>query len=665
MEQELKQNQEQFIKSIICGKSKFPKFCRKSKSGKKFECNGKQFELGKKTKKDTFELVKKYFKKQQPNTIWKDDEWNEDKLPNDIKFGDKSKRFVYGYISCVNYDDFIKEYKRLHPNEYKNFVQEQTQCQSYEGLSKYDCEETLKYPEKLTQLLMTDIPNNPKFEDFKKWLKKHPNYDNLPKETKVVIENHYLNEKMNRCHEQNKTPVGYLKSRLNNMKRTKGVSKEISIDNQFRKFISCILVIQNGRSHYSQGFKNGDKIIIEFISGKDYQWSCERLIECGGIYSVSNIVLDTLYFQSSSHKPTECRYKIADAIEKPQKQSDIIKDQVYYEEFNKFNFNEENLPAGCYKNSRGFVFNGKKLYVNDKRTKEEAFEEIKQHFINQRPTDWKEEYNINNTPYGIIFSDGKRKYYTYGQIKKTKYVDFIKEYERLHPKRYEEQKKQLEINKSRTDKYDYYCGSIVDGNKCFQKLYVSQYTGYMTTDKRDFEKHELKNSLAGTIKGSAQWSLEKAEYFNDPEKCNEDNSPKRVEQINNMIKELQDYIKTFDENKPDKLPDNVKGSGIVYVFDMLIKNCNDRSKNRIMNIINKQVLFKILYEQFKDQKMRCAYSNVKMSLNEMSQDFAMSVERIDENLGYVEDNVLLVCKELNTGNGRQWSKEKLLNLRGF
>lgn len=654
-------DQEQFIKSIICEKSKFPKKC--VKRSKKFMCNGNLFMLLKKTKKDTFELVKKYFKEQQPNTIWKD-EWNEDKLPNDIKFAGKTKKkFLYGYFTRDNYDDFIKEYKRLHPNDYNEFVKEQTQCQSYAGLSQYNCEETLKDTKKLTQLLMADIPNNPKFEDFKTWLKTHPNYDILPKETKVVIEEHYLNEKNNDT--SNKTPVGFLKSQLKNMKNRNKVSEEISSNNKFRKFISCRLVIQKGLSHYGQGFKNCDKIILQFISGQDYQWSCERLNECGGIYSVCNIILDTLYFQSSTHKPTECKYKIADAIRKPQIKGEIKKDRVYYEEFNKLEFSAENLPEGCHKNSSRFIFSGKHIYINKKRTKEEAFEEIKNHFIEQRPNDWKEEYNINYLPQSINFCDGKTcKCYRYGLIQNTKYADFIKEYERLHPKRYEEQKKQLEINKSLTDDYDYYCGCIVDGKKSFQKLYVSRHNDYMTPDKFKFEKHELKHSLADTTEGSAQWTLEKAEYFNDPEKCNEDNSPKRVEQINNMIKELSDYIKRFDENKPDELPTNVHGSGIVYVFDMLIKNCNESSGKRNMNIINKQALFNILYEQFEDKKMRCAYSNVKMSLNEMIHDFAMSVERIDENFGYIKDNVLLVCKEFNTGHGHQWSKKLLNYYRG-
>jgi hypothetical protein len=37
-------------------------------------------------------------------------------------------------------------------------------------------------------------------------------------------------------------------------------------------------------------------------------------------------------------------------------------------------------------------------------------------------------------------------------------------------------------------------------------------------------------------------------------------------------------------------------------------------------------------------------------------DFALSIERLNEKIGYVEGNVKLICKEFNTGQ-RQWSRE--------
>jgi len=38
-------------------------------------------------------------------------------------------------------------------------------------------------------------------------------------------------------------------------------------------------------------------------------------------------------------------------------------------------------------------------------------------------------------------------------------------------------------------------------------------------------------------------------------------------------------------------------------------------------------------------------------------DFALSIERLNEKLGYVDGNVKFICKEFNTGHGRQWSPE--------
>ena len=63
--------------------------------------------------------------------------------------------------------------------------------------------------------------------------------------------------------------------------------------------------------------------------------------------------------------------------------------------------------------------------------------------------------------------------------------------------------------------------------------------------------------------------------------------------------------------------------------------------------------------------MRCAYSGIKMSFSELSYNFAMSVERLDESEGYVEGNVLLVCKEFNTGLCCQWSVDFLNSARGI
>ncbi|VBB17589.1 hypothetical protein YASMINEVIRUS_52 [Yasminevirus sp. GU-2018] len=58
-----------------------------------------------------------------------------------------------------------------------------------------------------------------------------------------------------------------------------------------------------------------------------------------------------------------------------------------------------------------------------------------------------------------------------------------------------------------------------------------------------------------------------------------------------------------------------------------------------------------------EQEGRCYYSGLKLSTTPLS-DWQASPERLNTDLGYIEDNVKLICLELNIGNST-WSKEKL------
>jgi hypothetical protein len=62
-----------------------------------------------------------------------------------------------------------------------------------------------------------------------------------------------------------------------------------------------------------------------------------------------------------------------------------------------------------------------------------------------------------------------------------------------------------------------------------------------------------------------------------------------------------------------------------------------------------------LLEIYKQQGGRCAYSRIKL---EISGDWRMSLERINERKGYIRTNVVLTCKEFNTF--AQWSRAKFL-----
>jgi hypothetical protein len=62
-----------------------------------------------------------------------------------------------------------------------------------------------------------------------------------------------------------------------------------------------------------------------------------------------------------------------------------------------------------------------------------------------------------------------------------------------------------------------------------------------------------------------------------------------------------------------------------------------------------------LIDIYKMQGGRCAYSRIKLQL---SGDWCISLERVDELKGYTRDNVVLVCQEFNTS--AQWSRVKFL-----
>ena len=54
-----------------------------------------------------------------------------------------------------------------------------------------------------------------------------------------------------------------------------------------------------------------------------------------------------------------------------------------------------------------------------------------------------------------------------------------------------------------------------------------------------------------------------------------------------------------------------------------------------------------------------------MSLDELHYTFALSVERIDPDIGYVEGNVALVCREFNTGHNTQMTHKKFKEVHGW
>lgn len=76
----------------------------------------------------------------------------------------------------------------------------------------------------------------------------------------------------------------------------------------------------------------------------------------------------------------------------------------------------------------------------------------------------------------------------------------------------------------------------------------------------------------------------------------------------------------------------------------------------------------IILRKILDQKGRCAYSDIPLAFKHHSQ-YQMSIERLDNKLGYTDENTVLICVEFNsidnsvncehaTGSG-QWSNAKI------
>lgn len=86
---------------------------------------------------------------------------------------------------------------------------------------------------------------------------------------------------------------------------------------------------------------------------------------------------------------------------------------------------------------------------------------------------------------------------------------------------------------------------------------------------------------------------------------------------------------------------------------------NKLHKNRIEASVHEidEIFIKNLY---KLQDGKCFYSGLALGLKPLS-DWQASIERIDQDKGYIKENSKLICLEFNSGY-RQWSKEKLLQI---
>lgn len=65
-------------------------------------------------------------------------------------------------------------------------------------------------------------------------------------------------------------------------------------------------------------------------------------------------------------------------------------------------------------------------------------------------------------------------------------------------------------------------------------------------------------------------------------------------------------------------------------------------------------------QMFVQQNGLCFYSKYSMTYSATRRDWMMSIERLDNTIGYVLSNIVLICREFNTP--KQWTREKFLTM---
>lgn len=70
-----------------------------------------------------------------------------------------------------------------------------------------------------------------------------------------------------------------------------------------------------------------------------------------------------------------------------------------------------------------------------------------------------------------------------------------------------------------------------------------------------------------------------------------------------------------------------------------------------------------LIDLYTTQKRKCYYSDIEMKYNHHT-DWMMSIERLNDNLGYTKENTVLCCHEFNSGKN-QWTLKKIECIRSL
>ena len=447
--------------------------------------------------------------------------------------------------------------------------------------------------------------------------------ESLPEKTRKDVEL-LLNEKCTDCDDKYAiSPVGFVKLLLGSMrghsKTRKHLPPEIQNYDQMRKFVT-ILLIEN------QGKFIGQSLILR--SSHQFQLSIERIDESEG-YTLRNMLMVTKDYQVGSQTL---------------KESSVISD----DDKKKIRNGDAFDPKPRDSDSMEL----KKIY------------QVKWDYHSKELDDARIDFLMKYLPEGIYWSSSQ-KFYMIQQDRKTiaystsKDVSKKEKFKQIF-KRYRDH----DISKDKETEYYVCCKSNSKSGRECRKILICPHCEkqYMSVDLDLFKRHTVACYLPDCVKGSCQMGRKKFDLFKErfnhkygPYLFGKD-SEKRKEYIQTLI---DDYILYEKKSNLYKV--------LVGKARTCITNAKNKNKNRKikLKVEEKEKLVDILFRIVVHYRLRCLYSGIKMSLDELHYIFALSVERIDPDVGYVDGNIALVCKEFNTGHNTQMTHKKFKEVYGW
>lgn len=194
-------------------------------------------------------------------------------------------------------------------------------------------------------------------------------------------------------------------------------------------------------------------------------------------------------------------------------------------------------------------------------------------------------------------------------------------------------------------------------DKHCRRIHICHKCNFATKAPLAYKKHCLKCNLPQCDYGNVQWSKQK--FLDVLSKSREHISEERTSYIDNMIKDAEAYIAALANNVklPFQTPLIVLLIGHVKCckYATEIRNTKNRQK---MVLVDEKELLVALFNRVKCKRLRCEYTNIPMSLDETHYNWALSVERIDNDITYCESNIKLVCREFNSA--QQWKREHFM-----